>query len=72
MCERSASGGARGVVGLIHFDILTCRPDLVDFGSLRPGAPLVNLNNAFDVAEKCLGISKLLDAEGQGLMPFFT
>ena len=48
----------------ISIVVLSFRPDLIDFGSLRAGAPLVNLNNAFDVAEKCLGISKLLDAEG--------
>nr|XP_033806940.1 spectrin beta chain, non-erythrocytic 5 isoform X2 [Geotrypetes seraphini] len=39
------------------------RPDLIDYSSLRPSQPLQNLNNAFSVAEKKLGISKLLDAE---------
>ena len=40
------------------------RPDLVDYSSLRPGQHMANLNNAFDVAEKQLGLSRLLDAEG--------
>ncbi|XP_030069558.1 spectrin beta chain, non-erythrocytic 5 [Microcaecilia unicolor] len=39
------------------------RPDLIDYSSLRSTQPLQNLNNAFSVAEKKLGISKLLDAE---------
>ena len=40
------------------------RPDLIDFGSLDPADPLANLNLAFDVAERELGIASLLDAEG--------
>ncbi|NXW82166.1 SPTN5 protein, partial [Alopecoenas beccarii] len=39
------------------------RPDLIQYSSLRQDQPIKNLNNAFDVAEKELGISKLLDAE---------
>ncbi|KAG9481361.1 hypothetical protein GDO78_010547 [Eleutherodactylus coqui] len=39
------------------------RPDLIDYHSLRATNPLYNLNNAFNVAETKLGISKLLDAE---------
>ncbi|NXG68257.1 SPTN5 protein, partial [Baryphthengus martii] len=39
------------------------RPDLIHYSSLRQDQPIKNLNNAFDVAEKELGISKLLDAE---------
>ncbi|KAM9294405.1 spectrin beta chain, non-erythrocytic 5 [Gastrophryne carolinensis] len=39
------------------------RPDLIDYNSLKPTQPLYNLNNAFNVAETKLGISKLLDAE---------
>ena len=40
------------------------RADLVDFDSLEPENIVDNLNNAFDVAEKELGIPKLLDTEG--------
>jgi spectrin beta len=40
------------------------RPDLIDYSALRPSQHLHNLNNAFDVAEKELGLSPLLDAEG--------
>ena len=36
----------------------------MDYDSLRPGANIANLNNAFDVAEKQLGLPRLLDAEG--------
>ncbi|NWJ06160.1 SPTN5 protein, partial [Crypturellus undulatus] len=39
------------------------RPDLIRYSSLRQDQPIKNLNNAFSVAEKELGISKLLDAE---------
>ncbi|OCT68556.1 spectrin beta chain, non-erythrocytic 5 [Xenopus laevis] len=39
------------------------RPDLIDYDSLTRSKPLYNLNNAFDVADTKLGISKLLDAE---------
>ncbi|KAJ6667292.1 hypothetical protein lerEdw1_017270 [Lerista edwardsae] len=39
------------------------RPDLIQYSSLRHDQPIKNLNNAFTVAEKQLGISKLLDAE---------
>ncbi|NXO10573.1 SPTN5 protein, partial [Oriolus oriolus] len=39
------------------------RPDLIHYSSLRQDQPIKNLNNAFDVAEKEFGISKLLDAE---------
>ncbi|XP_042315999.1 spectrin beta chain, non-erythrocytic 5 [Sceloporus undulatus] len=39
------------------------RPDLIQYSSLRHDQPISNLNNAFTVAEKQLGIIKLLDAE---------
>ncbi|CAI5763942.1 spectrin beta chain, non-erythrocytic 5 [Podarcis lilfordi] len=39
------------------------RPDLIQYSSLRHDQPISNLNNAFTVAEKQLGITKLLDAE---------
>ncbi|NXC11410.1 SPTN5 protein, partial [Orthonyx spaldingii] len=39
------------------------RPDLIHYSSLRQDQPIKNLNNAFDVAKKEFGISKLLDAE---------
>ena len=40
------------------------RPDLIKYEQLKATQPIVNLNNAFDVAEKELGITRLLDAEG--------
>lgn len=40
------------------------RPDLIDYDGLRPTNAISNLNNAFDVAHRELGIPKLLDAEG--------
>lgn len=39
------------------------RPDLIDFDSLEKGNHKQNLQYAFDVAEKHLGISPLLDVE---------
>ena len=44
------------------------RADLIDFESLEPENIVDNLNNAFDVAEKELGIPKLLDTEGSLLV----
>lgn len=39
------------------------RPDLFTFKDLQPNKHIDNLNHAFDVADKELGIPKLLDAE---------
>uniref|UniRef100_A0A914HJH5 Spectrin beta chain n=1 Tax=Globodera rostochiensis TaxID=31243 RepID=A0A914HJH5_GLORO len=39
------------------------RSDLVEYDGLQKSNALHNLNNAFDVAEKQLGLAKLLDAE---------
>ncbi|RMZ92824.1 spectrin beta non-erythrocytic 1-like [Brachionus plicatilis] len=39
------------------------RPDLIDYNLLNPNDNFNNLNNAFELAQKHLGIAKLLDAE---------
>lgn len=39
------------------------RPDLIQFDKLTKNNPIQNLNNAFNVAEEKLGLTKLLDAE---------
>ncbi|XP_077395251.1 spectrin beta chain, erythrocytic isoform X2 [Festucalex cinctus] len=39
------------------------RPDLVDFSQLKRSNPTHNLQSAFNVAEKELGVAKLLDPE---------
>ena len=38
---------------------------MIKFEQLKSTQPLSNLNNAFDVAERELGIARLLDAEGK-------
>ncbi|XP_076313686.1 LOW QUALITY PROTEIN: spectrin beta chain, non-erythrocytic 5-like [Tachypleus tridentatus] len=48
-----------GFNALIHAH----RPDLINYNDLNPNNHIDNLNNAFDVAEKELGIPRLLDAE---------
>lgn len=49
-----------GFSALIH----SHRPDLIDYDLLRADKALDNLNYAFDVAERHLGIARLLDPEG--------
>ncbi|XP_067847252.1 spectrin beta chain, non-erythrocytic 5 [Heptranchias perlo] len=39
------------------------RPDLINYKNLKPNDPIRNLTNAFDVAEKVLGIPTLLDPD---------
>ncbi|XP_018330207.1 spectrin beta chain isoform X2 [Agrilus planipennis] len=39
------------------------RPDLINYEKLSKSNPIYNLNNAFNVAEDKLGLTKLLDAE---------
>ncbi|XP_066540760.1 spectrin beta chain, erythrocytic [Hoplias malabaricus] len=39
------------------------RPDLVDYGNLQRSNPTHNLQQAFNVAERKLGVTKLLDPE---------
>lgn len=41
------------------------RPDLLDFESLKKCNAHYNLQNAFNLAEKELGLTKLLDPEGE-------
>jgi hypothetical protein len=41
------------------------RPDLIQFEKLSKSNAIYNLNNAFNVAEEKLGLTKLLDAEGR-------
>ncbi|XP_055880886.1 spectrin beta chain, non-erythrocytic 2-like isoform X3 [Biomphalaria glabrata] len=48
-----------GFNALIHAH----RPDLINYDRLDPAEHINNLNNAFNVADKQLGIPKILDAE---------
>jgi hypothetical protein len=47
------------------------RPDLIQFEKLSKSNAMYNLNNAFNVAEEKLGLTKLLDAEGTRLFACF-
>jgi hypothetical protein len=44
--------------------VFVCRPDLFDFNSLDPNNAKANLEHAFELAEKYLGLVRLLDPEG--------
>ena len=50
------------------------RPDLLDFNALDPSNARYNLEHAFAIAERELGLAPLLDAEGkfQTLAPACT
>ena len=51
---------------LNNWYFLCCfRPDLIDFDALDQGDVAGNMANAFDVAEKELGVPNLLDIEGE-------
>ena len=52
----------KNLIVICHFTL--SRPDLIKYEQLKSTQPLGNLNNAFDVAERELGIARLLDAEG--------
>jgi len=41
------------------------RPDLIEYNKLTKANPVHNLNNAFNVADQKLGLTPLLDAEGE-------
>ena len=43
--------------------LLNCRPDLIDLSTLNRSMPEHNVNNAFNIAEKELGVPRLLDVE---------
>lgn len=43
----------------------TLRPDLIDFDKLKKSSAHYNLQNAFNLAEQHLGLTKLLDPEGK-------
>lgn len=43
---------------------LSVRPDLIEFDTLKRSNAHYNLQNAFNIAEKEMGLTKLLDPEG--------
>lgn len=52
-----------------EFSILS-RPDLIDFDKLKKSNAHYNLQNAFNLAEQHLGLTKLLDPEGKNSCSF--
>ena len=44
--------------------VVLSRPDLIRYDKLQKSNPIYNLNNAFNVAEEKLGLTRFLDAEG--------
>jgi len=49
--------------------VFMCRPDLIEYNKLTKAVPTYNLNNAFNVAEDRLGLTRLLDPEGWHFQP---
>lgn len=45
--------------------VILYRPDLIDFDKLKKSNAHYNLQNAFNLAEQHLGLTKLLDPEGK-------
>lgn len=52
------------MVELMSHLLLLLRPDLIDFDKLKKSNAHYNLQNAFNQAEQHLGLTKLLDPEG--------
>lgn len=57
--------------GHLNSSALVPRPDLIDFDKLKDSNARHNLEHAFDVAERQLGIIPLLDPEGES-HPFYS
>lgn len=55
----------------LNSSALVPRPDLIDFDKLKDSNARHNLEHAFDVAERQLGIIPLLDPEGES-HPFYS
>lgn len=55
----------------LNSSALVPRPDLIDFDKLKDSNARHNLEHAFDVAERQLGIIPLLDPEGEFPPPPF-
>lgn len=52
---------------LLCSTVVLPRPDLIDFDKLKKSNAHYNLQNAFNLAEQHLGLTKLLDPEGKEL-----
>lgn len=52
---------------LLCSTVVLHRPDLIDFDKLKKSNAHYNLQNAFNLAEQHLGLTKLLDPEGKEL-----
>lgn len=50
-----------------HVILVSCRPDLIEFHKLTRSNATHNLQQAFNVAEQHLGLTKLLDPEGENV-----
>jgi len=49
---------------LVYICLYVFRPDLIEYNKLTKANPLQSLNNAFNVADQKLGLTPLLEAEG--------
>ena len=65
MGQRCPYGAEASLWGAV-LSVGRCRPDLVDMEALRRCNAHYNLQSAFNVAERELGLTRLLDPEGEG------
>lgn len=70
LCEPPALGTCNESQSVLNGSPNSDRPDLIDYHSLLSNSNNENLENAFTVAERSFGVTRLMDPEGEfGFFP---